>query len=144
MANIVSQVVNQEGPVHFDIIVKRVANGFGKQRAGSRIQTAVYKGLQLAQNNSNLIIDGDFWYTPMQKNDVPLRNRDLLRNPDNKAEYISSLEIQKAAKMIKAESGEVEQSELIRAIAKLFGYQRTGEELQEVISSALNNEFSAD
>ncbi len=140
MANIVSQVVNQEGPVHFEIIVKRVANGFGKQRAGNRIQTAVYKGLQLAQQRTNLINDGDFWYTPMQRNEVPLRNRDLLRNPDNKAEYISPLEILKAATMIRAESGEVEQSELIRAIAKLFGYQRTGEELQEVISSALNNE----
>ena len=138
MANLVTQVISQEGPVHFDIIVKRIANAFGKQRAGNRIQTAVNNGLLEARTKTNLLNDGEFWLTPTQARDVPVRNRDLLPNPDNKAEYISPREIRKAASMIEAESGEVEHSELIRAIARLFGYQQTGSKLQSAISDALN------
>ncbi|MFC2159075.1 DUF3320 domain-containing protein, partial [Acidobacteriota bacterium] len=48
MAIFISQIVNLEGPVHKDIVLRRITHGAGLKRAGNRIRSAFLKGIKRA------------------------------------------------------------------------------------------------
>ncbi|MGC1495433.1 MAG: DUF3320 domain-containing protein [Sulfitobacter sp.] len=130
-------IVEIEGPVHTDEVSRRIANGFGKARTGSRIQEAVAKALAHAHRSGKLKRSEGFWFTELQANDVPVRDRSAETTPTNKPEYLSSMEIASAAELIRKESGEMEIDELVRSISRLLGFKRAGQEFQARVKSVL-------
>ena len=140
LAEVARMVVETEGPVHLDIIARRVADAFDKGRAGSRITAATRAALFHAkrQSRGELIEKHEFWLTRAQIAAVPVRNREGVDGGVGKPSLLPPLEIVAAADWIRRECGHVDDEELMREIARLLGFKRTGAELRRRICAALD------
>ncbi len=136
LTEIVRRIVEVEGPVHQEEIARRLAGLFGKERAGNRIFELTKDALSRAKSVTKtpmIVKQGPFWATELQLQEVPLRNRKDATGTIQKAEMIPPIEIATAIHKILEESGEASEDEIVRATAKLFGFDRVGPALREVI-----------
>lgn len=138
MVDLAAAVVTVEGPIHGAEVARRIAGAFGKARTGSRIQDAVQRGLRAAKRQDLIDSDSDFWFTDDQVRDVPIRDRSDESGTTIKAESLSDMEIQAAARLIEQESGKLEPDEMVRSIVRLMGFRRAGPDFQKRISIALS------
>ena len=140
LSELVSRIVAIEGPIHADEIARRIATAFGRSRTGNRIADATARAVRLAlQRDAELRRDGAFLMTSAQAETPPVRDRSSETGTVLKAEYLPPIEIAAAAKLVLKESGEVGQDDLVRAVARLFGFQRVGTDLSEAIRKGLSN-----
>ncbi len=51
LANVVTQIVDMEGPVHISEVIRRIRVAWGIKRAGKRIQDAITDAITLAHEN---------------------------------------------------------------------------------------------
>ena len=139
-----AEIVAIEGPIHVNLVARRVAESFGKGRAGGRIADATHEALREAkrQGGSDLLERRGFWLTTEQGERVPVRDRSTAGGGADKAPMLPPMEIVAAAELIERESGRVEQGDLIREVSRLFGFKRAGPELKRVIGDALD-EFAS-
>lgn len=75
LSDLVTRIVQAEGPVHRDLVARRVAEAFGKSRTGKRIRDASDRALERAMLSGGVLPDGEFVMTPVQKADPPVRDR---------------------------------------------------------------------
>jgi len=139
LADLVTRIVQAEGPVHRDLVARRVAEAFGKGRTGKRIRDASDRALERAMLTGGILPEGEFVMTPVQKADPPVRDRSAEGAPTSAAQ-LPPVEIRAAAARVVAESGEMERDELVVATARLLGFARVGTELRGVIDAALPEE----
>ena len=137
MATIIHEIVLTEGPIHSDEVARRYASAHGKTRVGNRIQSAVIQALLRLKKESKITDYNDFFGTSEQFANPPVRNREHETSSTLKPQYISSHEIEACEKLIKDQSGEVPFDELIRTIAKVFGFKRAGPDFQSRITKVL-------
>ena len=139
LAEIACRVVEAEGPVHVDLVARRIAGAFGKGRTGARILAATKIALRHARQHepSELLEKGRFWLTRTQSGEVPVRDRSAVDGGVGKPTFLPPMEIVAAADWIERECGRIEQDDLIRELARLLGFKRTGTELRRVILEAL-------
>jgi hypothetical protein len=138
LADLVVKVVEIEGPIHIDEVARRITSAFGKSRAGNRIVEATGRAARLAaQRDRTLRREGPFLLTETQAEDPPIRDRADETGSLLKASYLPPMEIAAAAYRIRSESGDMPAEDLIRAVARLLGFQRVGSDLAEVIDGAL-------
>jgi hypothetical protein len=139
-AEIVAKIIENEGPQHIDEIARRVAALFGKQRTGSRISERVDAGAtHLASTNSQFVNEGEFYLTTAQRQAVPLRNRSRAPASLQRASYLPPMEIEAAIRRVVGDNGAVRATELPRAVALLFGFQRTGQEFRPTIAPVIDD-----
>ncbi|WP_210240100.1 MULTISPECIES: DUF3320 domain-containing protein [unclassified Mesorhizobium] len=144
LADLVVKIVGIEGPIHIDEVARRITSAFGKSRAGNRIVEAAGRAARLAtQRDHALRWMGSFLLTEEQAQNPPIRYRCAETGSLLKAAYLPPLEIGAAAQRIRSESGGMPPGDLTRAVARLLGFQRVGNDLAEVINSALMTESSA-
>jgi len=72
-----------------------------------------------------------------QAKNPPIRDRSAETGSVLKSTYLPPIEIKAAAKLILQESGEVPSEDMIRAIARLLGFQRVGADLWAEIEKHL-------
>ncbi len=138
MASITRHIVEVEGPIHADEVARRVTSLFGKSRAGSLISEASLRSLQyLRSPPSRLIVERDFWMTPEQHQNPPIRDRSAAPPTLQRADMLSPIEIRAAAKIAIQENGNLSDEDMANAITRLLGFKRTGPELKSAILSAL-------
>jgi very-short-patch-repair endonuclease len=132
LAAIVLQVVEAEAPLHSKEMMTRVAAFFGTT-AGSRIQSRISEMLQLLHQTKLLEMRGEFVLKP--NSDIRVRSRRDLNIP---AEHIAPEEVQAAITMVlqAAQNGLTRQN-LINEVRALFGFNRTGAALKQVIDEAI-------
>lgn len=141
---IVERIITIEGPVHEEEIARRVAALFRKQKAGSRIAQAVGKALALLrERNVEILGDRGFWMTTGQRETPPLRNRSRGPVTLRKASLLPPDEIAAAVRRVVSSNGAVAYDDLPRAVALLFGFQRTGTEIRPAILPVID-EMMAD
>ncbi len=140
LADLTYRIVECEGPVHEVEVARRVAEKFGKERTGNRILGAVKRALSsMRLSGANKLLSFDqFWYTPQQLEDPPVRDRSNLTGPILKTEMLPPIEIQKAAELAIEENGHVEGDQLAKAIATMFGFKRIGPDLKQAISAVID------
>ncbi|TPN49495.1 DUF3320 domain-containing protein [Mesorhizobium sp. B1-1-9] len=144
LADLVARIVGIEGPVHIDEVARRITSAFGKSRAGNRIAEAAGRAARLAtQRDHALRWMGSFLLTEGQAQNPPIRDRSAETGSLLKAAYLPPIEIAAAAQRIRSESGGMLPEDLTRAVARLLGFQRVGNDLAEVINSVLMIESSA-
>ena len=135
MAKIVAGIIDVEGPVHQDEVARRVATLFGKERTGSRIQASARAGLRLlARDNPEYRSREQFWFTASQEADPPVRDRANAPQTVRKPEMLPPAEIAAAVKMVLRANGALDEQEIPRAVAQLFGFRRTGPEFRPVVA----------
>lgn len=89
------------------------------------------------QRDKALRRDGAFVMTATQAEAPSVRDRSAETGSVLKTSYLPPSEIVAAAGLVRQESGEVPQEDLVRAVARLLGFQRVGTELSAAIESAL-------
>lgn len=138
LADLIEKIVQIEGPIHTDELARRVSTAFGKSRTGGRIVQATGKATQHAMRiGKNIKTSGQFVMTAEQIETPPVRDRSQENTGVLKAIYLPPTEIRAAADSIQQESGELEREEMIRAVARLLGFQRVGPDLFEVIGKEI-------
>ncbi|OSQ48268.1 hypothetical protein MCRY_22460, partial [Marivita cryptomonadis] len=81
--------------------------------------------------------EGRFVMTEEQHAQPPVRDRSSETGSLLKAEYLSQAEINAAVNLVVQESGQIPPEELIRAVARLLGYKRVGNDLSTRISETI-------
>lgn len=139
LADLVVKIVAIEGPIHLDEVARRITTAFGRTKAGGRIVEATGKAVRLAlRQDPTLMQDGPFMMTQAQAAAPPVRDRSAETGSLLKAAYIPPPGIAAAASLVRQESGDVSGADLVRAIARLLGFQRVGSELSTVITEAVS------
>ena len=136
---LLSEIIQAEGPIHQDEICNRVAQTFGLSKAGSRIRAHIDRSLSslLSSGATNAVKQGKFYLTQDQVHATPVRSRSDVTGTLAKIEFISPLEIQAAAKVVIEENGELEQDVLTKAVSDYFGFKRLGPALKAGIEQGL-------
>ena len=137
LETLVTEIVEIEGPVHLEEAARRVAAAFGKSKAGTRIRTATDRALRKAGRRRVLLAEGKFWMTEVQRLKPPVRDRSAVPVATRKPEYLPPAEIKAAAADVERQNGRMTHEELVREIARLLGYRKTGRDVQAQIDAAL-------
>ncbi len=123
LAWLLKQVVETEGPVHIDIVARRLANAYGLAKVGPRMLQAVKSAANLAalqkwavKRNSFLWCPENMSVVPRIPSDTPESFRDI--------EYVAPEEIQAAMELIIRQCVGISSDALFSETARLFGTLR--------------------
>lgn len=134
MADIVLQIVQQEGPVHEDEVVARVRDLWGLGRAGNRVQDSVAKAIRSVLVTRACTREDGFLSIPSAA--VPIRNRSDVSSPGlRKQDMLPPAEIRAAIlALVDAHHGATDE-EIPVAVARIFGFKNTSGQLRSIIAS---------
>ncbi len=122
-----------EGPIHLDTVNERVRTWWAVGRVTSRLRD----NLDRAIAKAGLERDGDF---------IDLPNRAVSkvrsRNNNRKPEHVHLDEFALAAEMLVRDVGGASRAEVVVAIARQFGWGRTGAIVDERVNAAIDRAIS--
>ncbi|MGB9841524.1 MAG: DUF3320 domain-containing protein [Candidatus Bathyarchaeales archaeon] len=121
-SRLLEELVSKEGPIHFDLAVRRLASAWGLKRCGPNVVQAVREALNLLLLDGKVAVKGHFLWSPNMQDvpvrvpvaDVPLTHRAL--------EHIPPEEIEKAMLLIVRYALSISVDSLIVETAKVFGF----------------------
>ncbi len=121
-------VVEVEAPVHVKDLATRLANAYGFKQVGKRIAGRVDSACRLAERRGILERRDDFVWAPSGR--LIVRSRAGTGIP---AERIAPEEYRAAAVAILESRGALDRKTLVNEIRALFGFSRTGAQLDQAI-----------
>lgn len=133
LLNVLNHVVSVEAPIHFELLCKRVAPLFGNQKATVKVRTGVEHVLMHSENN--ILIKGDFCW---DKNNIDVKVRKSSDTVSRQIKYIAIEEIIEAMKCVTNNSFGIQKNDLFVAVARIFGFSRTGGNIQVTLSEAFD------
>jgi len=138
IADTVRKLVEAEGPVHVDGVVKRVAQYWGYSRSSSRIRQRILESLEKCPTGQRPRKRGDFLWPADQEPEKyrrfrPATGDDRPRNADE----IPPEEGANAAAVVLVQNLAMPAEELHREIADAFGFSRLGANVRELAQSAV-------
>ncbi|RYG45267.1 DUF3320 domain-containing protein, partial [bacterium] len=140
LASYVAQIVTTEGPVAAEEVVRRIREASGVGRAGSRIQAAVEKAIELAERQGRVSRRGEFLFDPAST-EVRVRSRAALPASFKRLELVAPEEIAAALVRVVTSSFGIEPAEAFTLTAKTLGFDRTtsgmAARMQTVLETAL-------
>ncbi len=140
LAMAIERVVSNEGPVHEDIIIRRVRGAWGVGRAGNRIRTTFHEVFTELAARGVLVRDRDGFLSLKGKEVGPVRVPvDGQPETERAIEHVALSEIAQAVLYVVREAKAVEQEELVRHIARVFGWRRTGDGIVARIGDAISH-----
>lgn len=138
LAEIVVSVVQAEGPIHLEEVARRVRQAFGLERTGSEIRRAVQQGLRLASRQQRLVAEEPFWSTPGLVLSRPRDRRNAALSV-RRADRIPPIEYCLAIRLAIEEAISLPSEDVCVRAARLLGFDRTGPDLQTVITAQLES-----
>lgn len=139
LAKLVTKVVKVEAPIHFDDVVTRLRMAWNYGRAGNPIREAISAAIDVAVQNKQVIRRGDFLWKPGQEVVEPRqRNGDTLN-----IELICKEEIAAALVKVLEYQLATPDDELIKAVARMFGYQAVHNSIALRIKQVLTKQLQA-
>lgn len=129
-------MVEQEGPIHRNEIVRRIGHLFGKQRVSPRIAAAVRYALNRFPDHApDLCQEAEFWLTPEQKSVPIVRDRSAAPTSLRRLDMIAASEIRAAIAIVRQHKGGLSDGECPSAVASLLGLKKTTAELRTLVRS---------
>lgn len=126
----ITAVAEAEGPVHMDVVFERLRSWWAVGRVSSRMRENVERAI----SRSSLTRDGDFI-------DIDGRVVAEVRTPndeaDRKVEQIHIEELALAAQFLVRDAGGASRAEVVQQVARLFGWGRTGPNVDRRVSEAV-------
>lgn len=136
LADQIVRVVDIEGPLHRDLVVERLKEVNAVGRAGSNVTTNIRRAIDIATRANDLEVDGDFLSKPG-------RECNSFRHPGDGVErpvhWIAPREIAVAVLHIVEEQFGYQRGALPKAIAEIFGFDRTARGTVEVVASVVDD-----
>lgn len=141
IATMVSDLVEVEGPIHFNEIARRLTMNAGLGKIGSRIRVSIEKACRFAVNYGMVKQSGEFLW-PKITRPLEIRDRSTLPPASRKLELISREEIAFAVEKIVASSLGIERDEVIINVLRLFGFSKTSDDQKITIDMEITNLIS--
>ncbi len=125
--------------MHRDLLSRRIVTAWGYQRAGARIAAKLAQAISVAAQQGRIRQQGDFLWPALKVEVVP-------RGPASDGTirditYIADEEIIRGMTLLLEHAFSLTEDELIVQTSRLFGYQRTGSDinrrLREMVRAAL-------
>jgi very-short-patch-repair endonuclease len=135
MAQIVRQVVDQEGPIHPDEVVARVRSLWGLARTTPRLQQAVTAALELLVITRFLVRDEGFVMTSGAG--VQIRNREQAPASTRKPESLPPAEVRAAITALVSACHGAAREEIPTAVSRLLGFKSTTTSLRELVDGQI-------
>lgn len=136
LSQLAEQVVAVEGPVHFDEVVARIRDAWGRGRAGVRIRDAVRKALVVSVRQGRVVDADDFFSMPGAN--VPVRDRSSVTSPTlRRPEMFPPTEIETALLGIVSRNFGATEDQAIQAVSRAFGMKATSAQIKDAIGSVL-------
>lgn len=135
----VAQIVRDEGPVHEDVVRRRLADAYGVRRIGERLKSAFDDAIAYTIRRGEIErCDRHFLKVPAAE--VAVRVPD----PDDEATrrpvgQIAPTERQRAIEQMVLDSHRIEQNELKVAFGRLFGWRRVGADIDAAFGRDLDS-----
>lgn len=128
----IETIVKTEGPIHEKDLLTRVAEMWGT-KAGSRIQRRIGNVCRKAISESLIVQRGEFYWA--DSGQCRVRSRAGTKIP---ASRVAPEEYELAIKNVLANGHGFSRKQLINEVRSVFGFERTGRDLEEAIGSAIN------
>ena len=134
---LLADLIQNEGPVHFNYAVDRLAAAWGIKQATPKIEHTVREALNNLIRTQKVVIKGSFlWPTGLKETPirVPIQG---VPESKRKAEYIAPEEVESAMTMVAQYALGISDDSLIAETAKVFGINHGGDEAKAVFSEVL-------
>ena len=118
---LLAELVEKEGPVHFDYAVERLAAAWGVKQVTPQITHAVKEALNNLLREQKVVIKGSFLWRPELKETpirVPVQG---VPESKRKPEYIAPEEVESAMMLVAQYALGISEDSLIAETAKVFG-----------------------
>lgn len=135
LAEAAARVVESEGPIHRDVLLRRIADHWESPRMTAKIQEAADAGAARAGREGWVVRRDDFYWSPKMK-EPPLRRRDSDGAPRD-AEHIAPEELAAAILFILRKEYRVASEDLPDRAARLLGFARGGAKVRESLAAAV-------
>ncbi|MFE9169016.1 DUF3320 domain-containing protein [Streptomyces kebangsaanensis] len=128
VAEVARHIVSVEGPVEEDVLIGRMREAWGLDRAGQIVQASVRKALKRLGNKKRAVRSGTAW-------NLPDREVTTARTPSadfdrKKVSQVPPAERQVALLGVLSESPGLSREELARETARFFGWLRLGADIR--------------
>ena len=134
---LLAELVQKEGPVHFDYAVERLVAAWGVKQVTPQIRHAVKESLSNLLREQKVVIKGSFLWPPMLKETpirVPVQG---IPESKRKPEYIAPEEVESAMTLVAQYALGISEDSLIAETAKVFGLNHSGADAKEAFSEIL-------
>ncbi len=128
------ELIQNEGPVHFDYAVERLAATWNIKKITPKISHAVKEALNNLIREQKVVIKGSFLW-PNELKDTPIRVP-IQGVPESKrkSNYIAPEEVESAMMMVAQYALGISEDSLISETARVFGINYSSEEAKSVFS----------
>ena len=131
------QILDTEAPVHIEYLIRRLAEAFGLQRVGNRVDAAARQAIGDVTRTDGYLMRGEFLWRAGQELDVVRRPADGDPRTRREIDLIPPQEIDLAfRRLLEVASGAADDDLLISA-ARILGFERTGEHMRSVLKRRL-------
>jgi hypothetical protein len=135
---LLAELIQNEGPIHFDYSVERLAAAWGIKKVTPKIAHAVKESLNNLIREQKVVIKGSFlWPIGLKETSirVPMQGvPESKRKPD----YIAPEEVASAMIMVAKYALGISNDSLIAETSKVFGIKHLEEQDKQVFSEVLN------
>jgi very-short-patch-repair endonuclease len=133
LQDVLVKIVEIEGPVCGEVIVRRVTKLWGLKRAGERIQNAVEAALKKAVEKGTICEVGPFEYDVCNRDIVRIRDRSEAPSEVRKSENVPATEIGAGIAQAIEMHVALNADDLARAVARMLGFRSTSSELAAMV-----------
>ncbi|MBQ2962821.1 DUF3320 domain-containing protein [Methanobrevibacter sp.] len=132
LATAVMDIVAAEGPVHIDIVIRRLREGCGLSRAGTKFKNTILDIIDRNENHLLLIRENDFLF--IDYDSVKVRKR-VKPNID----MISEVEIEKAIDLVLSFEKSLKVQDLAKNVSRAFGFRSTSKKTSNKITLVIDS-----
>lgn len=126
-SRLLEELVREEGPIHFEYAVQRLAASWGVQRTGPKVVHAVREALDLLIKDCRLTVKGEFLW-PNELIEIPVRIPfPGIPESNRLPAHIAPEEIENAMRQIAQYALSISVESLIAETARVFGFTHAGE-----------------
>ena len=143
MGEWIAEIVKVEAPVHCDIVLRRIRERVGVNRAGNRIRDAFERGIRYALATSAVALKGEFLYRVGQTEWLVRSRRDFPAAV-KKLEYVADEEIDEAIVSEVVRSYRLYRDEVGLSVARLLGFDRVSSQMLDRLNSRVDALIAAE
>jgi hypothetical protein len=134
ISKMILEIVSKMKPVHEDVITQILRSAFSVKVMSERRRTNVNVCLAALKSKGEISKDKYGFWWPTNDSQIEVRSG-TPSNPASvrKAAHVSPDEVRLAAYWLAADARSIEEPELIRKVAKVFGWQRVGGDIEHLI-----------
>jgi hypothetical protein len=134
---LLGELVQNEGPVHFDYAVKRLAKSWGIKQVNPKISHAVKEALNNLIREQKVVIKGSFLWPP-ELGETPVRvPQKGVPESKRKPQYIAPEEVESAMRTIAQHAFGISKDSLVSETARVFGITYRGKEVKQIFTEIL-------